>query len=65
MDELTLDELAKWHRVQARAALDRGRGADRATRSKCMKEATFRGDAVMLLERTIRESNPKAVQDRR
>jgi hypothetical protein len=36
-----------------------GRGADRATRSKCVKEAAFHGDAVMLLERTIRESDPK------
>jgi hypothetical protein len=56
MDGLTLDKLAKWHAIQFRIVLDRGRGADRATRSKCVKEATFHGDAVMLLERTIRES---------
>jgi hypothetical protein len=50
MDELTLDDLIKWHAEQDQAALDRG-GADRTTRAHGVKEAMFHGDAVMLLER--------------
>jgi hypothetical protein len=55
MDELTLDDLINWHSGRAQAALDRGDGADRATRAQCMKEAMFHGDAMMLLERVRRE----------
>jgi len=51
MKELTLNDLAQSHADQAKAALDRGRGADMTTRGKCMREAPFHGDAAMLLDR--------------
>ena len=35
MKELTLNDLAQSHADQAKAALDRGRGADMTTRGKC------------------------------
>jgi hypothetical protein len=63
MDELTLEELAKWHAAQWRAALDSRRALGK--RGLYMRLAEFHHLATTLLERTIRESNPKAVQDHR
>jgi hypothetical protein len=55
-DELTLDALAKWHGVQAKAALDAGRAVGTREAMRLGQHlAGFHGDAVMLLDRIIRE----------
>ena len=61
--KFVLEELAKWHAAQWRAALDSGRALGK--RGLYMRLAEFHHVALTLLERAIRESTPKVIQDRR
>jgi hypothetical protein len=55
MDESKLEDLAEWHAVQARAALDGGRALGSKGRGVFTRLAEFHTDAATLLGRIIRK----------